>query len=211
LAQEEGAGVASESVAPAAEQGEAAPQAAAEFAAEASTSEPISSEAVAEPQQAEQPEQAAHPEEKAAYAVAAAGGSSVVVPETPVGNTVPTVNDPEVQRQNELAAAWANWKQVREGSNVPAESPTISSENAAQEMSQTETASSGFRDFRSEPATTVDTTDVDEEGSEETADGPEDAAEVANIVDSVLADLKPKLMKEIAQKMGKGKKKKKKS
>jgi CheY-like chemotaxis protein len=211
LAQEEGAGVASESVAPAAEQGEAAPQAAAEIAPETSTSQQASSETVAEPPQAEQHEQGAQPEEKAAYAVAAAGGSSVGVSEAPVANTVPTVNDPEVQRQNDLAAAWANWKQVREGSNGQAENPTISNESAAQEMSQTETSSSGFRDFRSEPAATVEQTDVEEESSDETADAPEDAAEVANIVDSVLADLKPKLMKEIAQKMGKGKKKKKKS
>jgi hypothetical protein len=35
----------------------------------------------------------------------------------------------------------------------------------------------------------------------------EEASEIANIVDSVLADLKPKLMAEIAKKMGREKKK----
>jgi hypothetical protein len=35
----------------------------------------------------------------------------------------------------------------------------------------------------------------------------EETSEISNIVDSVLADLKPKLMAEIARKMGKEKKK----
>ncbi len=140
---------------------------------------------------------AAEPEEKAAYAAAGAGSSSVSSNETapPATDSVtPTsISEPQITaQQSELAAAWASWKQFRE---------TTSAAKAE--------ASPGFRDFRNEPAGTAESGDSNT-SDETSAEASEEASEVASIVDSVLADLKPKLMKEIAQKMGKGKKKKKK-
>ncbi len=138
----------------------------------------------------------AEPEEKAAYAVAAAsaGGSDSFVAEAnaapvpEISEASAAVSEPASQpHDSELAAAWANWKQVREA--------VVSPESTSQIA---ESSAEAFRAPRHEEP-------VQSEASEESSD---DATEIANIVDSVLADLKPKLMKEISQKMGKGKRKK---
>ena len=98
------------------------------------------------------------------------------------------------QGESELAAAWANWRQIRES--------VVGSQLSEQQLSSqiADTVAEpkdGSGEAHSESLT---------ESKSASATG-EEASEIANLVDSVLADLKPKLMAEIARKMGKEKKK----
>ncbi|HEX8816967.1 MAG TPA: response regulator [Terriglobales bacterium] len=130
-------------------------------------------------------------EEKAAYAVAAAGGaqSAGSLPEveaSQVAEVMAPVAEPAVQANPELDTAWEQWKQVRDS--------LVNCESYAQ-FEKTVGEVEG-----SKPAATA-------AESETAEDSASDSNEIANIVDSVLADLKPRLMEEISRKMGKGKKK----
>jgi len=133
-------------------------------------------------------------EEKAAYAVAAAGvaavssGPAEVQPAAEIAE-VPPVAEPASPQEAELATAWDHWKHIRES--------VISTEFTNQVA---ESAAAVVEETPSEPALAS----AQPEASENAGD---EANEIASIVDSVLADLKPKLMQEIAKKMGKGKKK----
>ena len=92
--------------------------------------------------------------------------------------------DPELsgrQGESELAAAWANRRQIRES----VAGSQLSSQIADTVVEIKE--SSGETEVEPQP-----------DGSSATG---EEAREIASIVDSVLADLKPKLMAEIARKM----------
>jgi hypothetical protein len=154
-------------------------------------------------------------EEKAAYAVASAGWGAPVSSspaEYPAQEQIAEVSaalpasDPAVEnRNNELAAAWASWKQVREseaGPQANAEPAGHAGDPKAEPVAEVHAS-------QDEDSLQADDTEPSE--AEASAQAAEDASEVASIVESVLADLKPKLMREIAQKMGKGKKKKKNS
>jgi CheY-like chemotaxis protein len=139
-------------------------------------------------------------QENAAYAAAAsasAGTTEVTTnaeattqsaPSAETSDNVPVASEPhEREGESELAAAWANWKQVREsviGSQL--------SSQIAETVAEIKESSSEAQP-ESQPVASSAT-------EEETSD-------ISNIVDSVLADLKPKLMAEIAKKMGKEKKK----
>ncbi|MGB6677322.1 MAG: response regulator [Terriglobales bacterium] len=143
--------------------------------------------------------------ESAAYAAAASASPSAAEPTIATDATaanspalvssenVPIVSEPgERQGESELAAAWANWKQIREsviGSQI--DSSQLSSQIADAVAAPKEDTAEAKPD--SEP--------------EDSHSTHEETTEIANIVDSVLADLKPKLMAEIAKKMGKEKKK----
>jgi hypothetical protein len=139
-------------------------------------------------------------EENAAYAAAAsasAGTNEVttnaeattqLAPSAETSDNIPLASAPHGREgESELAAAWANWKQVREsviGSQL--------SSQLAETVAEIKESSS-----ETQPEPQADASSATEE---ETSD-------ISNIVDSVLADLKPKLMAEIAKKMGKEKKK----
>jgi len=149
-------------------------------------------------------------QELAAYAAAASASAAVESPaiselqpasfSEPSAITSAASSEPEAGHQ--MHEAWANWKQIRDsviGSQVAV---PLSGElgNACTEDSA-ESPGSHFRDLRHEtPASPP-------EAQVETASDADEAGEIASIVDSVLADLKPKLMEEIARKMGKSKKK----
>jgi hypothetical protein len=96
------------------------------------------------------------------------------------------------QGESELAAAWANWKQIRES--------VIGSQIDSSQLS------SQIADAVTEPKPDSPEVKSEVQADDSPATG-EETSEIANIVDSVLADLKPKLMAEIAKKMGKEKKK----
>jgi twitching motility two-component system response regulator PilH len=88
------------------------------------------------------------------------------------------------QRESELAAAWASWKQVRDS----VANPQLTSQIA-------DAAAAGLaQPAPPEPAPAREAA---------TADAPEETGAIASIVDSVLAELKPKLMEEIAKKIKK--------
>jgi two-component system, chemotaxis family, chemotaxis protein CheY len=136
--------------------------------------------------------------ESAAYAAAASAGFGVSeqVESSPnveapiaVESIAPSV-EAVPERESELAAAWQNWRQIREsilGSQVP------------RDVSQ---AAAGLEVMpKHDP-------DADQPAADASSEsGPSESATIANIVDSVLAELKPKLMEEISKKMKKDKKK----
>jgi CheY-like chemotaxis protein len=165
--------------------------------------------------QPDQPESQPELQEGAAFAAAAAAGpagleqavaapavagAEVVEesPENPVPNPQPSNHQAERQRETELAAAWQNWKQIRD--TILRSEPA--SANQAPPSSESEAPltglDAGFKDIRREPWPAGDT--------DRTAEVEASDQSIASIVDSVLADLKPRLMEEIARKMGKEKK-----
>jgi CheY-like chemotaxis protein len=148
--------------------------------------------------------------EEAAYAAAAAA-SSTAGPAHTVEATSPAPALPEPsestaaatapQREAELAAAWQNWKQIRESyagsqpSSQAVETPAPTSEAAP-----TEEAVTAPQAASAEPV--AESAEVEEAAS----DAPGESTEIVNIVDSMLAELRPKLVAEIARKMGSEKK-----
>ena len=139
--------------------------------------------------------------EEAAYAAAASATfssapsvvSAEATPETtpaqPSDNSVRPSEEGDERREAQLAAAWANWKQIRE-SVVGSEPAGPVAEAVTDQPAQVQ---------QQEPSAVAPQ-------SEAAASPADEASSVASIVDSVLAELKPKLMEEIARKMGKGKK-----
>jgi CheY-like chemotaxis protein len=139
-------------------------------------------------------------EEVSAYAAAASASSSMT--EAPNDGPVMSQPSPVVESsesvspnaepkpgpgESELSAAWANWKNIRE--SVIGSQPGSNIADTVAELK--ETAS------EAQPEPQLDASSATED----------DSTEISSIVDSVLADLKPKLMAEIARKMGKEKKK----
>ncbi len=127
-----------------------------------------------------------------AYAAAASAGPSnaettthaeyTAIPEKSAEDIAPASDSNE--GDSEHATAWANWKQVRES--------VIGSQLSSQIADTVaELQENGAVEPESQPAASPVTAD--------------ETSEISNIVDSVLADLKPKLMAEIARKMGKEK------
>jgi CheY-like chemotaxis protein len=147
-------------------------------------------------------ESASEVQESAAYAAAASAGPSTEVTmaaeaiaqpsSRESSENVPPAEPGGRHGESELAAAWANWKQIREsdiGSQLSGSQLSSQIADTVAELKQ----STGEAQPDSPP-----------EGASATG---EETREIANIVDSVLADLKPKLMAEIARKMGKDPKK----
>ncbi len=92
------------------------------------------------------------------------------------------------------AAAWANWRRIRESGD----SKTTSAEPSQQEK---EAIAAGIQE-----AAAMAVAAGAEKHSDEPSAAPEsDADGIASIVDSVLADLRPKIFEEITRKMGKKK------
>ena len=126
-----------------------------------------------------------------AFAAAASAGTDAVSQtslsvETPQSEA-PASSEEDRQREAELAAAWESWKHIRESIAGP--------QNKGEAAVPAETAA--------EPAPAEY---VEAEGPESEAEAANPEEAVASIVDSVLADLKPKLMAEISKKMSKEKK-----
>ena len=114
------------------------------------------------------------------------------------GGTVDMGNK-ESEIAETTAAAWASWRRIRESSDsrhAPAQSakPQEGQEHEGQEV---ESAS------RDEAAMAVAA--GAEKAPEEGSNAPEESGEIASIVDSVLADMRPKIVAEISKKLGKKK------
>lgn len=100
--------------------------------------------------------------------------------------------DEMAKRESETAAAWASWRKIREtgnGKQAPA------AEAPAKEAEET------IPEDRAAMAVAVGA----ESKPEEVNSGLDSDPEIANIVDSVLADMRPKIVEEIARKLGKKK------
>jgi CheY-like chemotaxis protein len=147
-------------------------------------------------------ESASEVRESAAYAAAASAGpgteaamaADIAQPMSRVESSEnATPAEPSGRHgESELAAAWANWRQIRES--------VIGSQLTGSQLSSQIAETVAELKDRSAETQPEPQTDASPATGEETS-------EIANIVDSVLADLKPKLMAEIARKMGKDPKK----
>jgi CheY-like chemotaxis protein len=100
------------------------------------------------------------------------------VPESVEGNP---------ERESQLAAAWQNWRQIRESIVGPQLTSQI-----------TDAAAAGFKQIRGEEPLPANHLETEAAGSNRAA---AEASTIAGIVDSVFAELKPKLMEEIAKKL----------
>ena len=114
-----------------------------------------------------------------------------------------------------MASAWENWKKIRDsivGTNLTSNIVERSSAHEAQASaisparSESEApivALSGFKDLRSEDHST-DNIETRADAAEAAGQASDDhSSAISSIVDTMLAELKPKLMEEIARKMGK--------
>jgi hypothetical protein len=95
------------------------------------------------------------------------------------------------------AAAWASWRQIRESGTPESGALMIASSETAQHKS--EESSSALPGSAAMAVAAGAETAPDDSISESDSEG------IANIVDSVLADLRPKIFEEISRKMGKKK------
>jgi hypothetical protein len=87
------------------------------------------------------------------------------------------------------AAAWASWRKIREtGSPKPAQAVESTKEENEPEDSAAMAVAAGAEGKPEEVNTNLDSD-----------------PEIASIVDSVLADMRPKIVEEIARKLGKKK------
>ncbi len=100
---------------------------------------------------------------------------------------VPASDSGNQERESQLAAAWQNWRQIRES----IVGPQLTSQIA-------EAASAGFKQIRGEEKPPSDQQETEAAASNRAA---AEASTIAGIVDSVFAELKPKLMEEIAKKL----------
>jgi CheY-like chemotaxis protein len=126
----------------------------------------------------------------AAFAAAAAGNADAISQSSAPPEVTPSPsNADERQRESELAAAWESWKHIRESVVEPQLKSQVADVAAETHSPQAEQHSSPQPEFEDET-------------------GAQEEAGIASIVDSVLAELKPKLMAEISKKMGNEKKRK---
>jgi hypothetical protein len=115
--------------------------------------------------------------------------------------------EPEIDRKDShadalRAAAWANWHQIRD-SIVGSTSAAIAASDQTQPQQPEETASAPqTADASSHESETMAAAASAGSASSTAAE----AGAIANIVDSVLAELRPKIVEEIARKLGNDKK-----
>jgi hypothetical protein len=127
--------------------------------------------------------------------------SATVSPEISASAPVASVEAPP-QREAELAAAWQNWKQIRESFvSAQPQAPVAEAPTAEASTPQEEAPAPA------DPAEAeTETAEVEAAPSE----APGESTAIASIVDTMLAELRPKLVEEIAKKMNSEKKEKEK-
>jgi len=149
----------------------------------------------------EPPKEAEVPAAKEEIALAAAASVSTTAPAeaapSPAESTpapseaaTPAAEESDFQGTAEQAAAWEHWQKVRE---------SVMESHLTEPI--TEAATAGLKDLEKEAS-------VKGEGEEAAAVPSTNPNAIASIVDSVLAELKPKLVQEIAKQLGNEKKKK---
>ena len=190
-----------------------AESAVAESAATSSVSENQVPESVATESAPIKTSEPAASKEEPAFAAAAAAGAGAEGVST-VDAVSSTTVSPEIsetaavahvevtpQREAELAAAWQNWKQIRE-SFVSAEPSTPAAEAPVEAITAREEVAA--------PAEEEDETETESAEIEVASEAPGESTAIASIVDTMLAELRPKLVAEIAKKMSSEKKEKEK-
>jgi twitching motility two-component system response regulator PilH len=100
--------------------------------------------------------------------------------------------DEMAKRESETAAAWASWRKIREtGSSKPGQTAETSVKEPEESIPHDRAAMAVAAGAESKPEEATNSLDSD--------------PEIAGIVDSVLADMRPKIVEEIARKLGKKK------
>jgi CheY-like chemotaxis protein len=100
--------------------------------------------------------------------------------------------DEMAKRESETAQAWATWRKIREtGTPKPAQPAEASLNEPEESIPQDKAAMAVAVGAESNPEEATNSLDSD--------------PEIASIVDSVLADMRPKIVEEIARKLGKKK------
>jgi CheY-like chemotaxis protein len=152
--------------------------------------------------------------EESAFAAAAAAGSTSehaptvdAVSSTTVSSEIsasaPVASvEAAPQREAELAAAWQNWKQIRESFVSTPPSAPVAEAPTAEASPVQEEAPESAKAAESETET--------DEVEAAPSDAPGESTAIASIVDTMLAELRPKLVAEIAKKMNSEKKEKEK-
>lgn len=151
---------------------------------------------------AKQPEASSTDNQGAAFAAAAGASSSG----SPTGAVASTTDEAEPPAGSAAAAAWENWQHIRD-TVMNVHSTEALAETVAQAAKATvpadEVAVVSEAASRPEPeSASVASSSVDQPSAQETQTSELDGA-LASIVDSVLAELKPKLMQEISKKLKK--------
>jgi CheY-like chemotaxis protein len=99
--------------------------------------------------------------------------------------------DDMAKRESETAAAWATWRKIRETGGPKSAQSSDTSEKESEETLPRDRAAMAVA--------------AGAEGKPEEATNFDADPEIASIVDSVLADMRPKIVEEIARKLGKKK------
>ena len=141
------------------------------------------------PVPAESPAPVSEETSGATFAAAAGASSSNAVAINP------TESEPEPPGGSETSAAWQNWQQIRE--SVMGAQTAISLSESVAEVVQKSVAESVAE------AGPKDVSTKAESSPQASAEDDAQSAELSSIVDSVLADLKPRLMAEISKKLKK--------
>ena len=94
------------------------------------------------------------------------------------------------------AAAWASWRQIRDTGDSRA-----ANTEGARDGAGVDSLSADVVEKVVESAAMAVAAGAEQPVQESGAPAPENSQDVANIVDSVLADLRPRLMAEITRKM----------
>jgi hypothetical protein len=95
------------------------------------------------------------------------------------------------KRESETAAAWASWRKIRETGSSKSAPADASGKEAEDSIPEDRAAMAVAAGAESKPEEVTGSFDSD--------------PEIASIVDSVLADMRPKIVEEIARKLGKKK------
>ena len=109
------------------------------------------------------------------------------------------------------AAAWANWRRIRESGEKSGESKSATAQTVAPKPDISEAAPVNSAEENNFPrpeaamAVAAGAEASPEASSEGSSAAPEDSGEIASIVDSVLAQMRPKIVEEISRKLGKKK------
>jgi CheY-like chemotaxis protein len=130
-----------------------------------------------------------------AAAAAAAGSSADAVSNVPAARS-PSESEPPVA--SEAAAAWQNWQHIRD--SVMGSQTAVQLSESVAEAVQSSTAEAPAQET-SKTSTPSDSPSATQESQSASEDS--DSAALSSIVDSVLAELKPKLMAEISKKLKK--------
>jgi len=151
-------------------------------------SEPVAEVAAPARQDDEVSEHGASAKEAVAEIVATDSASATAV--NPIAGGIDEMAKKD--SENTAAAAWASWRKIREtGSSYPAQSAEAAKEAEESPVAKDSAAMAVAVGAESSPEEVNSSLDSD--------------PEIASIVDSVLADMRPKIVEEIARKLGKKK------